>query len=189
MARACLLTLLLLATQPVASWSWPSRDGPPPNVRPFFGAGYSIPVWDQEYDRGYGFGAGFEIEQTSYASFLLRIEWHRLHDGQPRAAYSYPHDSYYPLHHSPQLSAIDWAVGGRGYLTTGIVRPYAEACVGVRLMDKRVAADGVGFTLRLGMSFARPGGAGMFLDSGLNLAVKDANHYGIVPARLGIVFP
>ncbi len=44
-------------------------------------------------------------------------------------------------------------------------------------------------TLRLGLTTAQPGRAGLLLDAGLEFLPDDLDHYGIVPVRLGIAFP
>jgi hypothetical protein len=180
-------SVLLISLLPAPASPWQPRQGPSPNVRPFFAAGHSQPLWFADLDRGYGLGAGFEIEHASRVSAVLRIEWNRLHGARD------PEQRVSDAYHFPPpprwVSTLDWAVGLRGYWSERALRPYAEACLGVRVAEGRIAAEGLGFTIRMGLSAARPGGAGMFLDSGLNLGAHEPTRYGIVPTRLGIVFP
>ena len=173
-----------------------------PNVRPFFDVGYSIPILYGDLDHGFGFGFGFEAEQSPRVSVLLRFEWNRLEGPRVYEPY-YGYDRSYAM----RVHAADYSVGARVHLRMrGPVRPYTEASLGVRFSgperggyyadalsgagDSRVPdEEGVAAMLRLGLSTAPPGGAGLFLDAGLDFLVRNPDHYGIVPIRLGIQFP
>ncbi len=190
--------LLLGSPGSSAAGSLPPEP-PPTNVRPFFGVGYSVPLWFGDLDHGFGLGFGFEVEQSARVSTMFRVEWHRLEGDRPAT---------YPVFHSPTLArtAIDWSLGARAHWRErGMVRPYTEGCLGIRLVGEESRsqllsgdsssgsvteeASGLVATLRLGLSTARPRGAGLFLDAGLEFVVRNPGRYGIVPLRLGIVFP
>jgi len=188
------VVLAFSATSPAGASS-PERLVP--NVRPFFDSGFSIPVHygDGNLDHGFGFGFGLEAEQSPRMSVFFRFEWNRL------VGEWVPHYSY-----TVRVHAADYSVGARIHLRVrGPVRPYTEASVGVRFAgtergfyaeplsvagDSRVPdKEGVAAIVRLGLSTAPPGGAGLFLDSGWDFMVRNPDQYGLVPIRLGIQFP
>ena len=220
----CALALaVLLASAPEsrAARALPS-DRPHENVRPFISAGYSLPVSFGEIDRGFGIGMGFEVEQGARGSILFRFDWDGLQGDPVYSASPIPYAT--PRVLWPALTAMSWSIGGRGYLRTGHrFRPYAEGCLGVRVVSEphdvsravplvRVvsephdvsravalatsfggtaysAVEGMAGTIRLGLSAALPGRAGLFVDSGLQVIVRNPRHNGLVPFRIGIVFP
>jgi opacity protein-like surface antigen len=173
------------------------------NVRPYFSAGPSYSTGFADVESGFGVAFGFEAEQSPRFSALFRVEWNRMRT----RPYLEPFN-YYP--HRDDLTAATWSLGARAYLgTRGRFRPYVDGGVGVRLVDdspggggsgvfpltpapavSEVASrDGLAVNLRLGISSAPPGRPGFFLDSGVDLVIDNLDRYGLVPVRLGVVFP
>jgi len=189
------VVLALSAGPALAASLAPGRPGP--NIRPFFDVGYSRPVRYGNLDHGFGLGFGFGVEQSSRWSTLFRFEWDALLESERPGDYF----DYGPS--SVGVSAISWSLGAQLHLRTrGAVRPYTEALLGVRLNTEGGGGvvvssasgggpegNGVSASLRLGLTTAKPGGAGLFLDSGMDIMVRNPDRFGIVPIRLGIVFP
>lgn len=169
------------------------------NVRPFFAVGPSVPVGLDGGRTGFGMSLGFEAEESAMASVLFRLEWQRFERQTPPSPY---YDS-----NASEVTVVNWSLGGRVHLRRNETwRPYGEACLGVRLGDGTgdggfamplfgptagigPLGEGLAMTLRMGISSAAHGRAGFFLDSGMDVLLRGSGRYGIVPARLGVVFP
>jgi hypothetical protein len=181
------LALVLLGLLVSPAWAWKDRaDGPESNVRVSLEAGYLAPVWFTGFDRGADAGLGLEIEQSPGLSYLFHGEWGRLWT-KDQSPYAYPFYGYYASSFS--RSIFTWAVGVRGYLRAReTLRPYAELCTGIRLVDSVEPAEGLVFSPRVGVSIGRSGNAAMSLASGLDVSARQPRLYGVVPIRLAIVF-
>ena len=178
--RLASLGVFLLAT--------PLRaEEPPPNVRPCFDVGYSVPGGFQPFNRGFGLGTMFEVERTPAFGFVFRLGWERFiyDDGYPRPPYD---PELYPLLKTG-FSVFNWAVGVRGYLRPhAIWRPFGGLDVGVRLAGYSDYESGLALTPRIGIACAPSGGTGLSLESGVNFMAGKTDRSLIVPIRFGIVF-
>lgn len=170
------------------------------NVRPFFAVGPSFPVDFDNVSRGFGMGFGFEVEQSPRVSVLFRVELNYMSGDLPNLYLNYPFTQ------TNELTTTNWSLGARTYLAKhGPVRSYVDGCLGVRLVGDALPGGGIGpsgggggsrgepeglaVTLRVGLSSAGTRRHGLFLDSGLDFLIDHPDRYGLVPVRLGIVFP
>jgi hypothetical protein len=130
------------------------------------------------------------MEEFPSLSIVARVDWHSVG--------SYSHE---------QIAATDWSFGARFHSRRPGKHPYAEGCVGVRVVDgpypsahevgaaaaaqpsPGAEANGVVLTMRLGLSTARPGRSGFMMDSGVAFLAHNPGSFAIVPVRLGVAFP
>jgi len=169
----------------------------PTNVRPFFGVGYTHPVEFQQFDRGFGMGFGFEIEQSEHVSGIFRFDWDEVRMPVTGGAYFYP---------DLGRRAFTWSAGARLNMSRGwVLHPYTEALLGARMIsdngrlnvypmdvssrEETADPNGIAATVRVGFSTASRGGSGFFLDGGYEFSVEHPDLYGLAPIRFGVVFP
>jgi hypothetical protein len=177
----------------------PARGGEPhqpANVRPFFSVGYAKPVDFGDYDRGFGIGLGFEVEQSELLSGVFRFDWNELRAPSPG-------DLYYG---SPYTSrALTWSAGARlNWARGSFLQPYSEALLGARMVGESqryyayaargpsetvVDPDGLAGIVCFGLSTASRGHSGFFIDGGYEFSLEHPDRYAIVPVRFGVVFP
>src|SRR2546427_5185271 len=89
-------------------------------------------------------------------------------------------------HAGPGASVTEASVGVR---FAGTERGFYAEPLSVAGDSRVPDKEGVAAIVRLGLSTAPPGGAGLFLDSGWDFMVRNPDQYGLVPIRLGIQFP
>jgi len=173
------------------------------NVRPFFAFGYTRLEDFGDLDHGFGVSAGFEVEGSPHLSYLFRAEWNRL---QGEVTYTstdpaYPYSNTYPV----EETAYTWTAGARVHLRAqGRVRAYTECDLGLRLYRgheevytnanvgvsaTEEALEGFTVALRFGLTTARPGRGGLFLDGGVETMGAHMDRQAMVPIRLGVTFP
>ncbi|MGH7731998.1 MAG: hypothetical protein ACRENJ_12205 [Candidatus Eiseniibacteriota bacterium] len=193
-AIATAVLLALAAMTPPAD----AADAFGTNLRAFFAVGPSYPIQSEDVRPGFGMAFGLEAEQWSRSSVLFRIEWNRMSREYPA----------FPWYIPPQeVNVVNWSLGARAHLRPHrAFRPYGEICLGVRLEDASGApvgiipfreatpgssdpGEGLAVTLRLGLSGQGGTRAGFFLDSGVDLLAGHPDRFGLVPVRLGVVFP
>jgi hypothetical protein len=193
MSRLRRISIVLVLQITIASAALASRYVPP-NVRPFFDAGYCEPVEFDSIDQGFGFGGGLELESTRHLSVLFRFEYQML-EAPDRGSLEYGYSSG-----NEAFVSTSWSIGGRAYLTRRGLRPYAELDYGIRLRSDRPTyyyspalaygdVQGMIGTARLGLSAARFHGGGLFFEAGYEGLLHNFDQFAIVPVRLGVVFP
>jgi hypothetical protein len=188
------LSVVLLATAMPAV----AQSQKPANVRPFFGVGYSVPIEFQDFDRGFGMGLGFEIEQSAFLSGIFRIDWNEVFASTtPGNPYAYPSRR--------SRSGFTWSAGLRLYAPRAS-HLYSEATLGARMIGDEsptyyampaagsgaqdtVDPNGLAATVRIGLSTASRGGSGFFLDGAYEFSIEHPDAYGMVPIRFGVIFP
>lgn len=178
----------LLLILPALSWASATRSGPPANVRPSFGAGYTSPGGMPELEEGSGIGLALEIEQSRAASLVFRLEmdWIKTRSAGIQPLFGPPNST-----NADEYSYFTWAAGARCYLRSGAtVRPYGELDAGVRVGGGNdPEEEGIVVVPRIGIAVAASGGPGLFLEAGCNFTIRDPERYLLVPIRFGIVFP
>ena len=167
------------------------------NLRPFFAVGYAQPVGFGTLDNGFGLGFGLEAETSARATALFRMDWSWLSGEEI-------HEPYFYDSRSQRRNLINWGIGPRVYLSQGGIRSYSELLLGARFVGDPSSAGGFGdssggqisdqdsglaATVRLGLSTARRGGAGFFLDVGYEFPFENPDRGAVVPVHLGVLFP
>lgn len=164
----------------------------PPNVRPMFLAGAARPLEFEGLDHGFSFGLGFEIEQSALLSFVAHAEFSKLSGLVPD----------YPYPASQEGGFTTWTVGLRVHPLDTRLHPYSDLRVGVRMerdpnvtFDERlpfrrnVRYEGPVGAIHLGVCSASTGGAGLFVEAGLQVVLRNPERFALVPLTFGVVFP
>jgi hypothetical protein len=149
-----------------------------PNARPFLEISYAVHLrW----------GAGVEIERSPRSSVLF------LAEGSYQTREYGPYDDYlFQAHTLLHLipSQVTCSLGGRVHPWPGaIARPYVEASVGILfpgLGSSQAYVDELISTVRLGISIAQPGYAGVFVDAGFEVPMAHAGRGRPAPIRFGL---
>jgi len=151
-------------------------------------------------DDGAMMGVGFENETGPIVSLIGEFEYFRLGGVHP---YYTGYGSYDDHVHA---GAVTLGLGLRLHaFPNSRVRPYTELMLGARVggeeqysmvmmplsagsgtPDPESIRDGTSATLRVGVTAARFGRSGLFLDGGVNLLVKNPADYALAPIRIGL---
>jgi len=156
-------------------------------------------------ETGGAVGAGFEVEKTATWSVVGDLEYSALN-----GSYSYvqPYPPYPRSKTHDTASTVAFQLGFRGHLfARSRVRPFLQVGLGARLggtpttpyysfeadggsgaPDLDSISQGAAASLRVGVTAARFGGTGVFLDGGVVALIENPQDYALVPIRLGISF-
>lgn len=209
-AWCALAAALLLPSAAFCGASLALRPGEePPGPPPDLHIGVTVAdAWPQrwpEVDGGYSFSIRLEAEVSERFSPFSEISFGDVTGRATHIGYPFDPTISYTYTTLENHAVTSFGIGGRLHLVRrAVVRPTLEGGMALRyvgsvptyaydnLVGRETLEEGIGGPagfVRLGLTTARPHGAGVFADVGWEFVLRNPGRFGIASARLGILFP